>query len=193
MTPEKRRVIDIDDIQRRLTVAQVASLYGFTLPEGMRESGEARMRCPCTGCSGHSDNQSVSVNLSDPMKRWKCHREGYGCGAQGRLVMLAYCMKHGHMPVNGKLTGKDFMDIAKDLEALADGKPREDSAAPTSKNIIAKHTEQTSTDVQAVVEKPTKVPLATSGNARKLVNLDEQLTIDLADLSPAASGQLSQP
>lgn len=189
MTPEKRRVIDIDAIQRQLTVAQVASLYGFALPEEMRQSGEARMRCPCTDCSGNSDNQSVSINLSDPMKRWKCHREGYGCVAQGRLVMLAYCMKHGRMPASGKLTGQDFMDIAKDLEALADGKPREDSPLPATKSTVTKETEQTSTDVQAVVDKPTNVPLAQSENenARKLVNLDQQLTTDLADLSPAAS------
>ena len=189
MSIEKRRVIDIDDIQRRLTLELVASYYGFTLPEAMKQAGEARMRCPCTDCSGNSDNQSVSINLSDPMKRWKCHREGYGCGAQGRLVMLAYCMKHGRMPDGGKLVGKEFIDIAKDLEALAEGKPREDSPPPAAENTVANEVAQTSSDVQEVLEKPTNVPLSQSENenARKLVKLDEQLTTDLADLSPAAS------
>ena len=189
MTPEKRRVIDIDAIQRQLTVAQVAALYGFVLPEGMKTSGEARMRCPCTDCSGHTDTQSVSINLSDPMKRWKCHREGYGCGAQGRLVMLAYCMKHGHTPASGKLTGQEFMDIAKDLEALAEGRPREEEPLQQATKTVKQQAKQTNDDLQAVIDNPTNVPLAQSENenARKLVHLDEQFTINLADLSPSAS------
>lgn len=141
---EKRRVIDIDGIQQRLSLGQVASLYGFQLSPDMGDSGEQRMACPCADCSGASDNKSVSINLADPMKRWKCHREGYGCGAQGRLVMLAYCMKHGRMPASGKLTGDAFLDIARDLEALADGKPRDESPIPS-------HRKTTHSDVEAVV------------------------------------------
>ena len=182
MSVEKRRVIDIDDIQQRLSLEQVASFYGFSLPPHFGGGGgEQRIACPCSDCMGSDDDKSVSINLSDPMKRWKCHREQYGCGAQGRLVMLAYCMKHGRMPASGKLAGDDFMDIAKDLEALVEGKPREHSPAlPTS---------TTRNDVQAIVEQPRNKPLQESDNenARNLVHLDQLLVTDLEQLSPAAS------
>ena len=181
MSVEKRRVIDIDDIQQRLSLEQVASLYGFSLPPHIAGGGEQRIACPCRDCTGNDDDKSVSINLSDPMKRWKCHREQYGCGAQGRLVMLAYCMKHGRMPASGKLAGDDFMDIAKDLEALVDGKSREHSPALPSSS--------TRCDVQAIVEQPRNKPLSESDNenARNLVDLDQLLVTDLEQLSPAAS------
>ncbi|MEM9354716.1 MAG: toprim domain-containing protein [Pseudomonadota bacterium] len=182
MPPEKRRLIDIDDIQQRLTVEQVASFYGFALPPNFGDSGEQRMSCPCQDCTGKDDDNSVSINVSDPMRRWKCHREQYGCGAQGRLVMLAYCMKHGSMPPSGKLAGDAFLDIAKDLESVADGKPRDESPPPI-------RTTTTRSDVQAVLTPSTNKPLSESDNenARKLVDLDQQLVSDLESLSPAAS------
>ena len=83
MSPEipRRHTIDVDALQTQLTVRQVANYFGFALPEGFGDAGEQRMRCPCTNCTGHNDDRSVSINVSDPYKRWKCHREGYGCGA----------------------------------------------------------------------------------------------------------------
>ncbi|MCG8449822.1 MAG: hypothetical protein MI725_09620, partial [Pirellulales bacterium] len=182
MPLEKRRLIDIDAIQQQLSLEQVASLYGFTLPTDISTGGEQRMRCPCVDCTGHGDDKSVSINLGDPMKRWKCHRENYGCGAQGRLVMLAYCMKHGRMPPSGKLSGDAFLEIARELEALAEGKPPAQSPIPDKQNEARQ-------EVKATVEQPPNVPLAQSENenARKLVHLDDQFVTKLEDLSPAAS------
>jgi hypothetical protein len=183
MAPEiaRRHTIDVDTLQRQLTVRQVAAYYGFTLPERFGDSGEQRMRCPCANCSGHHDERSVSINTSDPFRRWKCHRENYGCGAQGNLVTLAYCLKHGAMPHGGKPTGKEFYAIAQDLEAIAEGKPP--PIAPVAPDATVRQ------DVQAILENKPNVPLAQSENenARKLVSLHEELTIQLEDLSAAPS------
>ena len=183
MSPEKtqRHTIDVDSLQRQLSVRQVAAYYGATLPDAFGDAGEQRMQCPCTGCTGHNDERSVSINTSDPFRRWKCHRENYGCGAQGNLVTLAYCLKHGAMPAGGKPTGKEFYAIALELEAIAEGKGRPEA------NVSAD--EATRANVAAVIEGKPNVPLAQSENenARNLVTLDEELTIDLEDLSAPAS------
>jgi hypothetical protein len=156
MAPEsaRRHTIDVDALQRQLTVRQVAAYYGFTLPERFADGGEQRMRCPCASCTGHNDDRSVSINTSDPFRRWKCHRGGYGCGAAGNLVTLAYCLKHGAMPAGGKPTGKEFYAIAQDLEAIAEGK------VPPETIVTADP--QTRSDVAAVIEGKPNVPLALS-------------------------------
>jgi len=183
MSPEnpRRHTIDVDALQQQLSVRRVAAYYGFELPEGFGDAGEQRMRCPCASCTGNNDERSVSINVSDPFKRWKCHRENYGCGAQGNLVSLAYCLKHAAMPAGGKPTGREFYAIAQELEAIAGGKLQ--PAAVTTA------IEATRDAAVAVVEAKANVPLSHSENenARKLVTLNEQLTITLADLSPPAS------
>ena len=183
MTAEKpqRHTIDVDSLQGRLAVRQVASYFGFTLPDGFGDAGEQRMRCPCASCTGHNDERSVSINVSDPFKRWKCHREGYGCGAQGNLVTLAYCLRHGAMPPGGKPTGKDFYAIAQELEAIDGGKSQPDVRVSPDAAVRQ--------DAASVVEGKPNAPLAQSDNenARSLVTLDRELVIALADLSPPAS------
>jgi hypothetical protein len=42
----QRHTIDVDSLQRQLSVRQVAAYYGFTLPERFGDAGEQRMRCP---------------------------------------------------------------------------------------------------------------------------------------------------
>lgn len=188
MTAEKTGLIDIDRLQQQTSVQQVAQYYGVSLAIDAAAGGEQRIACPCSDCSGNGDTNSVSINLSDPMKRWKCHRESYGCGAQGRLVMLAYCWKHGSMPPGGKLSGRAFFDIAKDFQAMSEGRPRPESPPPATADTIA--TEQTATrdNVEVTVGKPANIPLASSENpaARKLVNYQDELTIELDRLTPAA-------
>jgi hypothetical protein len=183
MTSEipRRHTIDVDSLQQQLSVRQVAGYYGFELPAGFDDAGEQRMRCPCASCTGRNDDRSVSINASDPFKRWKCHRENYGCGAQGNLVTLAYCFRHGTMPPGGKPTGKEFFAIAQELEAIAGGKPRCDVAVAPDPAVRE--------DVAAVVECRPNVPLAQSDNenARNLVDLNRELSIDLTALSPPAS------
>ena len=184
MAPENphRHTIDVDTLQRQLTVHQVAAFYGFELPEGFGETGEQRMCCPCVDCTGHTDDRSVSINTSDPFKRWKCHRENYGCGAQGNLVTLAYCLKHRAMPPGGKPTGREFFAISQDFEAIDDGKLRPEPVVTPDPAVRQ--------DMAAVIEGRPNVPLSQSENenARQLVTLDEQLTIALDDLSAPASG-----
>jgi len=177
----RRHTIDVDRLQQTLTVRQVAAYYGFDLPEGFGDAGEQRMRCPCASCSGNDDDRSVSINASDPFRRWKCHRENYGCGAQGNLVTLAYCLKHGAMPPGGRPTGKEFFAIAQDLAVIVDGKLRPEIAVSPDPATRA--------NVAAVIEGKPNIPLAQSENenARKLVTLGEELTISLDDLSPPAS------
>lgn len=180
-------MIDVDSLQRDLSIRDVAAYYGVTLPEHFGTSGEQRMPCPCTCCTGHGDERSVSINTSDPFKRWKCHRENYGCGAQGNLVTLAYCFKHGAMPPSGKPTGKEFFAIAEDLQRIGGGEPP--PPAPTTAATIAKTATETAAELAATVKNERNKPLAESDNenARKLVDLDQKLVIDLAQLSPAAS------
>jgi len=185
MSEKPRKHIDVDSLQQQVTVERLASYYGVTLPEGFGSDGEQRMACPCQDCQGHSDTRSVSINVSDPYKRWKCHRENYGCGAQGNLVTLAYCLKHGAMPAGGKPRGREFFAIAEDLEAIAGGASRPEVSSAAVSNAQA----DTRNDTKVVLEKQPNVPLAESENeaARKLVTLDDQLVRDVADMSPEAS------
>src|SRR5437868_657393 len=152
----QRHTIDVDTLQRQLNVRQVAAYYGFTLPDSFGDGGEQRMCCPCANCTGHNDDRSVSINVSDAFRRWKCHRENYGCGAQGNLVTLAYCMKHGAMPHGGKPTGKEFYAIAQELEAIAEGKVRPEASVTAD--------QATRADVKAVIEGKPNSPLALSDN-----------------------------
>ena len=177
----RRHTIDVDSLQQQLSVRQVARYYGFELPESFGDAGEQRMRCPCANCTGHNDDRSVSINASDPFKRWKCHRENYGCGAQGNLVTLAYCLRHGAMPAGGKPTGKDFFAVAQELEAIDGGKLRPDVAVAPDPAVRQ--------DVAAVIGGKPNVPLSQSDNenARNLVTLDEQFSISLENLSSPAS------
>ena len=187
MTSEtpRRRMIDVDTLQREISVRDLARYYGVALPERFGDVGEQRLACPCRDCGGHTDERSVSVNLSDPFKRWKCHRENYGCGAQGNLVTLAYCLKHGAMPPGGKPSGKEFYAIAEDLQRIAGGEAPPQSSAPQ----IAKARSDTAAEVAATIKSEANTPLAqsTNENARQLVSLHEQLTVDLEKHSPPAS------
>jgi hypothetical protein len=164
-------------IRRRST--RLAAYYGACLPEHFGDGGEQRMSCPCRDCRGHDDGRSVSINTSDPFKRWKCHREGYGCGAQGNLITLAYCLKHGAMPPGGKPSGREFYAI--DLEPIAGGEARPES--PGTVAAVAEAARATATDVHATVKNSVNTPLAESKNenARGRANLGWQPTINLVE------------
>ena len=185
MSEKLRKHIDVDNLQQQITVQRLASYYGVILLEDFGTSGEQRMACPCRDCQGHSDTRSVSINVSDPFKRWKCHREGYGCGAQGNMVTLAYCFKHGAMPAGGKPRGREFFAIAEDLEAIAGGASRPEVSSEAINGIQADSRDST----KQVLEKLPNVPLETSENeaAQKLVTLDDQLIREIEKMSPEAS------
>ena len=185
MSEKPQKHIDVDSLQQQVTVDQLARYYGVQLPEHFGTTGEQRMPCPCHDCQGNSDMRSVSINLSDPFKRWKCHREGYGCGAQGNLVTLAYCFKQGAMPAGGKPRGREFFAIAEDLEAIAGGTTRPEVSSSTVSDVRTDARD----DTKVVLEKQPNIPLAQSENqaARKLVTLDDELVRDVAQMTPEAS------
>ena len=185
MSEKPRKHIDVDSLQQQVSVSRVAQYYGIVLPEGFGTSGEQRMACPCRDCQGNSDSRSVSINVSDPFRRWKCHREGYGCGAQGNLVTLAYCFKHGGMPAGGKPRGREFFAIAEDLESIAGGASRPEISSAPVNDIQA----DSRGDTKIVLEKLPNIPLEASEYeaARKLVTLDDQLIRQIEKMSPEAS------
>ncbi len=181
MTEKLRQHINVDELQQRLTVTQIATYYGHPLPDRFHEGGEQRMRCPCKDCQGNEDDRSIAINTSDPFNRWKCFRGNYGCGAKGNAVTLAYCMKHGQMPPSGKPTGREFYEIAEDLQAIDGGAIRS-----TAVSVAAEKQRERTADV---LKHAPNVPLGQSENegARRLVQLDQQFTQDVAQMNSAAS------
>ena len=188
----RRRMIEVDSLQERLSPQDVAAFYGFQGEFSASTGGEMRGCCPCTDCDGHEDPRSISINLSG-VKLWKCHRGNYGCSAQGKLLELAYCMKHGKIPA-GKLTGQEFYAIAQDLETIAgDGhaettKPIEHSPTPTEQRITVTQ-QKTRHKTEKTLAQTPNIPLAKSDNenTRKLDTLDNKLTVKLENLPPNAS------
>ena len=106
MSPEipQRHTIDVDTLQRQLSVRQVAAYYGFVLPESFGDAGEQRMRCPCANCTGQDDDRSVSINVSDPFKPKKT-----GSVHLGGIVRKAPHPKSG--PLNG---GPQMVELSRD-------------------------------------------------------------------------------
>ena len=100
MAERKEGWIDVQELLPRISIHEIAAYYRFDLGEMFGSSGEQRTRCPVTACDGHNDYRSVSINVTDAKGPWKCHRSGYGCGAQGDKLTLAHCMKQGERPLH---------------------------------------------------------------------------------------------
>ena len=151
----------------RVSVEDIAAYFRFELGETFGESGEQRTRCPVTSCDGNDDYRSVSINLDDPKGRWKCHRSGYGCGAQGDKLTLAHCMKHGAMPSGGKLTGKEFRETARNLQDISSGVALRAEAAPKAAPLPP---------AELTIDETPNTPLSESANenAQKLVTLESK-------------------
>lgn len=182
MTVEKQPWIDVQELMPRVSIHEIAAYYRFDLGETFGNSGEQRTRCPVVACDGHDDNRSVSINVDDPKGRWKCHRSGYGCGAQGDKLTLAHTMKHGAMPHGGKLTGAAFRTIAEDLQAISGGAEPVTVERPQPPNR-----EQQPTAVSIDDQPNTPLSESDNENARSLVSLDEHFVVDPAEMPPEAS------
>jgi hypothetical protein len=171
--------IDVGELMPRVSVHQIAAYFRFDLGETFGSSGEQRTRCPVTSCDGHDDFRSVSINVDDHKGPWKCHRAGYGCGAQGDKLVFIHCLETGSMP-HGKLTGQEFLHAAKRLQEIAGGAtPLKQAPPPAPK---------TSTTKPVVDDEPNK-PLAESENEsiRRLVTLDDQFTVNPGEMTPTTS------
>jgi 5S rRNA maturation endonuclease (ribonuclease M5) len=179
--PEKKEGwIDVQELMPRVSVQEIAAYFRFELGETFGGSGEQRTRCPVASCDGNGDYRSVSINVDDPKGRWKCHRSGYGCGAQGDKLTLAHCMKHGAMPSGNKLKGSAFREIATDLLAISGGvAPRAEVPPKAAPALLAEPT----------IDETPNTPLSASDNenARKLVTLDEHFVLDPSEMTPQAS------
>jgi hypothetical protein len=180
MVEKKEGWIDVNEIMPRVSIHDIAAYFRFDLGETFGSSGEQRTRCPVVACDGHDDYRSVSVNVSDPKGRWKCHRSGYGCGAQGDKLTLIHCLETGSMPA-GKLSGQDFRHAAKTLQTIAHG------AAPVERTEPMEPA-KTTAESRPSVDDLSNTPLSESESEsiQRLARLDEHFVVDPSEMPPAA-------
>ncbi len=173
--------VNVDELLRQVSLGRAAAYYGVQLPEFHRIGNEIRARCFLNcGRKEETGDRALAIQADHPAKIWRCHQ--YGCGKGGNLVSLCDLMKPGQH-ADGKPRGERFKQILADLRAMVSGvmsppiaeRPPGPQSAP------------------AVPEKeklpPANVPLAQSPieRARTLVNLDEKLLVDVAQMSPRAA------
>ena len=178
MAAEKKPFVPVDELLPKISLAQVAQHYGATLPELHRVGEETRTRCflNCGKASATGD-RVLAIQEQHPAKQWHCHQ--YGCGKGGNLVSLADFLAPG-TPSGGRPRGERFKAIARDLQAIVEGKPAPADGAKESKPSAA----------PLEAKPPINVPLKDSPNerARGLLALDRKFVVDVASMSPAASG-----
>ena len=182
MVEQKKGWIEVGELLPQVSVHEIAAYFRFDLGETFGSTGEQRTRCPVTSCDGHEDYRSVSINMDDEKGRWKCHRSGYGCGGAGDKLTFIHCLATGGMPTGGKLTGRDFRSAAKTLQEIAGGANPIEAAAPKTKSAKPE-------SKPATIDDQPNTPLSQNENEsiRRLATLDEQLIVDVADMTPAAS------
>ena len=180
MPVEKQGFVNVDALMRQVTIEQVASYYGVTLPEISQTANEIRTRCflHC-GRSEETGNRALAIQADHPAKIWRCHQAG--CGRGGNLVSLCDLLKPGPHG-EGKPRGERFKAIIADLVAMTRGEIGRVDASVNPTAISA-------------AESPRKqrprvnLPLAQSDNerARGLVDLDAKFIVDPAAMSPKAA------
>ena len=182
MVEKKDGWIDVGELMPQVSIQDIAAYYRFDLGELFGTEGEQRTRCPVLSCDGHNDFRSASVNVSDPKGPWKCHRSGYGCGAQGDKLTFIHCLEYGSMP-SGKLTGKAFRNAAKTLLAIQSGEHPKEPVEKLKPNPRAKEKPK-----QPSIDDQPNIPLSQSENEniRRLANLDDQFIVDPSKMPPAA-------
>ena len=181
MVEKKDGWIDVGGLMPRVSIQDIAAYFRFDLGETFGSSGEQRTRCPISSCDGHDDFRSVSVNVSDDKGRWKCHRSGYGCGAQGDKLTFIHCLENGAMP-SGKLTGSAFRKAANTLQEIAGG------AQPIQQTIPKREPKPYEPSKRPSIDDEPNKPLSHSDNEsiRRLASLDEQFITDPSKMTPAA-------
>lgn len=171
---EKKRFIDVDALLPQVGIEQAANFYGITLPELKKVGNETRTACfLLCGKKAPTGDRALAIQADDPAKKWHCHQ--YGCGKGGNLISLCDLMKTGDN-AGGRPRGDRFKEIAKDLQAMAEGQPglSPPVTAPPPAPVLPK----------------LNVPLKDSENerARGLVNLDGKFIVEVPTMSPRASG-----
>lgn len=171
---EKKGFINVDELMPQVSLEQAANFYGVALPDLKKIGSETRTACFLTcGKQTPTGDRALAIQEGDPAKKWHCHQ--YGCGKGGNLVSLCDLMKPG-TNASGRPRGDRFKEIAKDLQAMVEGD------VPTQKPVPA----------PPPVASPPKVNLllkdSENERARGLVNLDAKFVVDVAAMSPRASG-----
>lgn len=187
MAHRNRGYIDVDSLQQELIasgdiVERIASFYNISLPELYKTQNETRLACLfACGKERETGDRAISIKTKQDGAVFRCFQ--YGCSIRGNLLNLMYLMKHNSEPADGKLKGREFKEIASDLQALVTGRPPET-------NTEAPSTMQSQTTASMDDESPLiNIPLKDSENerARELVNLDEKFITDVAEMSPKAA------
>jgi len=187
MTHRNRGYIDVDTLQQELiaggnVVERIASFYNVSLPALHKTQNETRLACIfACGKEKETGDRAISIKTKHDGAVFRCFQ--YGCTVRGNLLNLMYLMKHNAEPVDGKLKGREFKEIASDLQALVAGRSPEPKAKTPS-------TPPSSAMESMDDESPLiNIPLKDSENerARELVDLDEQFITDVAEMSPKAA------
>ncbi|WP_298869056.1 toprim domain-containing protein, partial [uncultured Gimesia sp.] len=107
-------------------------------------------------------------------------------------------MKHNREPMDGRLKGAEFKEVATDLQALIEGRPPIESnqnvhPSHSPRSSSSKNSDESSNEPGG--ESPLiNIRLKDSDNerARELVNLDDHFITDFAEMSPAAAKYVRQ-
>lgn len=176
MTPEKKTFINVDELMPQITLEDAARYYGVVLPDLHQVGSEIRARCflQC-GKTQETGDRALAIQSAHPARQWHCHQ--YGCGKGGNLVSLCDLLKAGANG-QGRPRGERFKEIARDLQAMAEGDAPVPAAPPDARPAPA-----------APAAPKANVPLAASDNerARGLTELDRKFTLDVAQMPPRAS------
>ncbi len=176
MSERKNAYIDVDRLLPEISLEQAAAFYGITLPEVKRIGEETRLRCFLNCGRGEaSGERALAIQAETATKVWKCFQ--YGCGKGGNLIGLCDLMKPGEH-AGGRPRGERFKEIARDLEAMAQGRTVGDLAAKPL------------TSPATTPSRPAaNMPLAESDNERirALVDLPNEFVTDPASMTPEAA------
>lgn len=190
MAQKKRGYIDVDSLQRELVasgdiVERIASFYNVPLPELHKTQNETRLECIfACGKEQETGDRAISIKAKQDGAVFRCFQ--YGCTVRGNLLNLMFLMKHDREPTDGKLKGVEFKEIASDLQAIVEGRPRESETKEQSTNQSPK----SESDEEPLIN----IPLRDSDNerARELVNLDDKFITNVAEMSPKAAAYVRQ-
>jgi 5S rRNA maturation endonuclease (ribonuclease M5) len=197
MAQQKRGYIDVDSLQQELVaggdvVERIASFYSVELPALHKTQNETRMACIFNcGKEQETGDRAISIKTKQDGAVFRCFQ--YGCSVRGNLLNLMFLMKHDHEPLDGRLKGAEFKEIAADLKAMIEGgSPVVVKQEPTpshSPHSRAKATPITSANEPDDENPFINIPLKDSDNerARELVNLDDRFITDVAEMSPKAA------
>lgn len=177
MAPERKPFVNVDELMPKVSLEEAVRYYNTELPELHRIGSETRTRCfLLCGKAAETGDRVLAIQEQHPAKQWHCHQ--YGCGKGGNLVSFCDLLRPG-ANAGGRPRGERFKEIARDLQAMAEGRPAPTESSPS----VA------SSPAPAVEAPQVNVALRDSPNerARGLTELDKKFIVDVASMPPKAS------